>query len=160
MRIKVFIIAIISLTKVNINYAQSNLQFENILNISNGDTYTVPTGKVVKLTSLNSTVPNYNLPLTGCYTTQSSTGCGGPCNFYHCQYSANGYITIGSLAFNSTSAETSGLGGCNSCPPVSSNLSLPTPSISFPIWLNAGKSISVANGSGVLITGIVFNLVP
>jgi hypothetical protein len=159
MRTQVIFI-IIALLKAQIVLGQSNLEFESVLNISNGDTYTVPVGKVVKLTSVNFTVSNYNIPLTGCYTTQSNTGCGGPCNYYHCQYSAAGYIVIGSLVFNSTSAETSGLGGCSSCPPVSSNLSLPNPAINFPIWLNVGKTISVASGSGVLITGIVFNLVP
>jgi hypothetical protein len=122
MRTQVIFI-IIALLKAQIVLGQSNLEFESVLNISNGDTYTVPVGKVVKLTSVNFTVSNYNIPLTGCYTTQSNTGCGGPCNYYHCQYSAAGYIVIGSLVFNSTSAETSGLGGCSSCPPLSSNLS-------------------------------------
>jgi len=48
-------------------YAQGNLQFNQVLNIKNGDTYTVPSGKVLKITSI---VSGHNLtvklPYTNC----------------------------------------------------------------------------------------------
>ncbi len=132
------------------SWSQGNLQFSQVINLTPGTTYTVPANKVLKIESFTS----QSLPI---YTTtlQSQSSCVG--NTCQCTWSAQPYLNIGSLSFSQQLSPTNSVGG--PCPATNSGI-VTLPNIVFPIWLNAGKQISIQNITGVLLTAIEFNIVP
>ena len=137
------------------SYAQGNLQFNQVLNIKNGDTYTVPAGKVLKITSTGS---GHNLtvklPYTNCIYQSGNV---------YCYYTHNTFeiASIAGLKYNLTQLTNSTIapqGQCSQCPatldnPVLSGFGAPT------VWLKAGEVISIVQGTGMLISAIEFNIV-
>ena len=133
------------------SWSQGNLQFSQVINLTPGTTYTVPANKVLKIESFTSqSIPIYNTTLQS----QSCSSINGPCQ---CTWSAQSYLNIGSLSFSYQFSITSVSG--YPCPATYSG-SVTLPNIDFPIWLNAGKQISIQNITGVLLTAIEFNIVP
>jgi len=133
------------------SWSQGNLQFSQVINLTPGTTYTVPANKVLKIESFTSqSLPIYNTTLQS----QSCSTINGPCA---CTWSAQSYLNIGSLSFSHQFGITSVAG--YPCPATYSG-SVTLPNIDFPIWLNAGKQISIQNITGVLLTAIEFNIVP
>jgi hypothetical protein len=136
------------------SYAQGNLQFNQVLNIKNGDNYTVPAGKTLKITSINiltSTVI-LKLPLISC---------GSFCNYTNIS-GAVSYLTIGSLVYKANISGSLNLpnGQCSQCPSTM-DFTLPHyPGFNAPVWLKEGEIVSVVQGSGILISAIEFNIVP
>jgi hypothetical protein len=65
-------------------------------------------------------------------------------------------LNIGSLSFSHQFSIGGSVGPC----PATNSGSVTLPNIDFPIWLNAGKQISIQNITGVLLTAIEFNIVP
>ncbi len=134
--------------------AQNNLQFSQVIRLVNGQSYTVPTGKVLKIESVN---------FANASILMSSSGVQGPglinnCQSgYRCYYSAN-YLCIDNSCFYFR--DTNGDYYCNSGSCVSTaTIPLTTlPSMSFPIWVEAGKSVTIQTGSGVLVSGLEFNV--
>jgi hypothetical protein len=132
------------------SWSQGNLQFSQVINLTPGTTYTVPANKVLKIESFTS----QSLPI---YTTTLQSQSCAPNNTCQCTWSAQSYLNIGSLSFSQQLSISSSIGG--PCPATNSGI-VTLPNIVFPIWLNAGKQISIQNITGVLLTAIEFNVVP
>lgn len=131
------------------SWSQGNLQFSQVINLTPGTTYTVPANKVLKIESITSqSLPIYT-------TTLQSQSCAGN-NTCQCTWSAQSYLNIGSLSFSHQFSIGGIVGPC----PATYSGSITLPNIVFPIWLNAGKQISIQNITGVLLTAIEFNVVP
>ena len=131
------------------SWSQGNLQFSQVINLTPGTTYTVPANKVLKIESFTSqSLPIYT-------TTLQSQSCAGN-NTCQCTWSAQSYLNIGSLSFSHQFSIGGIVGPC----PATNSGSVTLPNIDFPIWLNAGKQISIQNITGVLLTAIEFNIVP
>ena len=131
------------------SWSQGNLQFSQVINLTPGTTYTVPANKVLKIESFTSqSLPIYT-------TTLQSQSCAGN-NTCQCTWSAQSYLNIGSLSFSHQFSIGGSVGPC----PATNSGSVTLPNIDFPIWLNAGKQISIQNITGVLLTAIEFNIVP
>jgi hypothetical protein len=133
-------------------YSQGNLQFNQVLNLIPGSNYTVPAGKVLKIESIATTSgSSVCAPQTNSYF----ASCGGYPNQNVSNYGSVAYLTLGNLVFTSNGA--SGICGNASC----YNVSVTFPNLAVPIWLNAGKTVSIYNNmSQLLITAIEFNIAP
>ncbi len=142
--------------------AQGDLQFNRVINIVNGDNLTVPTGKVWKLESVNfSSTLTYPIGAMNLVLCQNSVN---PPNNRLCDYAAT-YMTIGNVQFRGPSVQwgvvlMSCATPCPNTNPVALSSSPSSLSLQLPIWLEAGKSVSVVAGTGILISVVEFNIVP
>jgi hypothetical protein len=137
--------------------SQGNLQFNQVLNITNGTSYTVPSGKVLKIESINFNNPSLITNYASCYV--NCPGCGSSSGV-SCSYQGVNYLVIGDNIFSGGGGGIYvGSGGsCSVCPPTKSE-TLSAQTFNLPIWLGAGKNVSVL-ASGIFISAIEFNLVP
>ena len=134
------------------SYAQGNLQFNQILNLKNGDNYTVPSNKILKIVSINFIDTRILQPLVGCRSNGIST--------IFCDYADVIYFKIDNVLsyYNGTGGvqKNAPCTNCDSLRSYSVNPSTPQ----MPIWLNSGKNINIIGGSGIFISAIEFNIVP
>jgi len=141
--------------------AQGNLQFNQVINLNSGSSYTVPVGKVFKIESISINGNVVAMPLSSSYTFT--------CSSYSIQvgqYSAFDYLTIGNLTFSVPShsglelhPSPCGWGDLN--PPFFNATVSSMPVIATPIWLKAGKSVLISSGTfQMLVSGIEFNIIP
>jgi hypothetical protein len=99
--------------------SQGNLQFNQVLTITSGQSYTVPTGKVLKIESINITSTSVCVPKSSEVVTQ----CRQPSGSYVPQtygiYNSISYMTIANMNFTTPSYT----GGNNNafCPFVNSS---------------------------------------
>jgi hypothetical protein len=152
-------------------YSQGgNLQFNQVLNIKNGDNYIVPAGKVVKVESIYTDYRNWSVAYNnvGC-TYSSSYLYGTRCNYLIANNGLLNHIGIPNAPFtlykvgeisaklgfngediqyvNDTLIFESSF-GCNGC---GSSLQLTLiqtgniPHIELPLWLNSGQNISITS---------------
>jgi len=145
--------------------AQGDLQFNRAITFTNGNNATVPTGKVWKIESVNFssslTFQPGALNLSSCSNTVNGSG---QVDGRNCNYSSS-YMTIGNLQFITPEMSEfyccSGcFGNCSTTNTVTLSSSSSGINIKSPIWLEAGKSISVVPGTGILISVVEFNIVP
>jgi hypothetical protein len=145
------------------SYAQGNLQFNRIVNFKSGNNYTVPTGKVLKIVSINALSSIIvKLPLTSC-----TNGYDGISPMTDCSYNYFGftYMKISNqnytLTYNSNHVIYNH-NQCSSCPPLVQTTvsSVNFNNLKLPIWLSSGEEVSVAQIEGLLISAIEFNIVP
>lgn len=142
------IFLIMLLVNSNGSWSQGNLQFSQVINLTPGNTYTVPANKVLKIESLTTPSVSINTPL------QSSNCPNGNCT---CVYTLQPYLNIASLTYSAQPANLYVLYTC----PATNSASVTLPNIVFPIWLNAGKQITIQNNvTGILLTAIEFNIIP
>ena len=139
--------------------AQGNLQFNQVLNIENGMNYTVPTGKVLKIESINYVNPSAIVNYSSC--TINCPGCGASSGVT-CYYTSINYLRIGNNIYSASTAPggvyiNSG-GACSVCP-ATQTLSVSPTNLILPIWLGSGKNVNVL-ASGIFISAIEFNIVP
>jgi hypothetical protein len=145
-------------------FAQGNLQFNQVLSLTNGANISVPTGKVWKVEAINLssnvTFGIGSLTNVSCQTLTATM----PTN-RRCYYTGD-YINIAGVQFSiPTLYYDTQSSSCNTpCPvsnpvPLSSN-TLSVSSFKTPIWLESGKNITIIPGNGVLISVIEFNVVP
>jgi hypothetical protein len=132
--------------------SQGNLQFNQVLNITDGTSYTVPSGKVLKIESINFNNPSVTYSYASCNINSN--------NSVSCAYSGVFYLIIGDNIFGGVqpvilvgSANT-----CSACPPTTTG-GISATTFNLPIWLNAGKNLSVL-ANGIFISAIEFNIVP
>lgn len=163
-RFKSLIALLFLLIVQNLN-AQGNLQFNQVLSLTNGANINVPLGKVWKVEAINLsnnvTFAVGSLPNTSCQTLTQTI----PTN-RRCWYAGNFFIDVAGVQFSTPSLffDTQS-SNCNTpCPatnpiPLTSN-TLSVSSFTTPIWLEAGKNISIIPGAGILISVIEFNIVP
>jgi hypothetical protein len=130
-------------------FSQGNLQFNQVINITNGQTYTVPAGKVLKVEAI---FHNGNFPLP--FQTCTPIGNG---NIY-CDYNLNNIICIDAVCISGFKRITGG-NICN-CPTTTNENVIDLSKIELPIWLKEGKTISIQNGSGIEVSAIEFNIIP
>lgn len=136
------------------SFAQGDLQFNQVINITPGQTYTVPEGKVLKVES----IPFNNAIITANFAGLISSG-----GSLACTYSSSVFLTIGNVQITGTAPNTGIFAGgqCDSGCQCTRTAPATIPALDFPIWLNAGKVISVgSNVSGVFVSGIEFNVIP
>ncbi len=142
-------------------FAQGNLQFNQVINIKNGDTYTVPAGKVLKITAVSSGSNNViSMPLLRCDLLGGQN---------YCAYDLKATIgNIGNLNFNLNYNQSnypsgvlySGPSSQCQCPSSYEYTNGNTINIPVPFWLKSGQNISINPGNGLLISAIEFNIVP
>ncbi len=137
--------------------AQGNLQFNRVLNMSNGTNYTVPEGKVLKIESINYNSPSIVSNYVSCYV--NCPGCGASSGVT-CAYEGVNYLVIGSNVFGGGggSLYVGSGGACSVCPPTKSD-NLPSTVFTYPIWLGQGQIVNVL-ASGIFVSAIEFNIVP
>jgi len=136
--------------------AQGSLQFNQVVVINNGVTYTVPAGKVFKIESLNNIAgaSAIQIPLSGCTPHPSIYGDESVCN-----YAGSVYMTIDNLSF-SIGGNSLTVGGLTcACPATNLATVNVSNSINLPIWLDAGKTVAINSGNGIQITGLEFNII-
>jgi hypothetical protein len=134
-------------------YAQGNLQFNQVLNIKNGDTYTVPSGKTLKIITVVAQNPTAKIPLSSCTNNNGTV----TCNYY-------GSVTLGSvsdLVYTANNLSTGFPPAPNLCSQCPSYTDIPVNGfgIPVPLWLKSGEIVSIAQGTGMLISAIEFNIV-
>ncbi len=132
-----------------IAFAQGgNLQFNQVLNITPGMSYTVPTGKVFKLESITG---GNSASVTTTFADFSADYCA-------CNYASLQFLSIDVLQFSGKASSYLAPNCISNCSQFNtSQLSIPI--LDLPIWLNTGKTVSLSSiVSGVLITGIEFNI--
>lgn len=125
-----------------------NLQFNQVININPGMSYTVPAGKVFKVESVSAIqVVMTNQLVNAPYY--------APC--YQCDYGSElVYLSIDNLNFKGPSGTVS---SCYTPCPSGRTVEINLPAINLPIWLKASKTISVNSiVSNLLVTGIEFNI--
>jgi hypothetical protein len=144
-------------------FTQGNLQFNQVLNLSPGSSYTVPAGKVLKIESINFgsnsvCIPRSNTVNANCITQ------GGPwvASSYGI-YDAVAYLSIGNMTFSTPSF--SGNGGSSYCNGWSNpncwNYSFTNLTFSLPIWLTEGKNVLIHSGAvSIHISAVEFNVIP
>jgi len=140
--------------------AQGNLQFNQVINIKNGDTYTVPAGKVLKITGIaNSAKTNFKIPLKRCDFSQGQAFCYyDPSNVF---VGSIGNVEYFAAPNGSSNQSTGPYSQCSLCPPTYDYFNSYIPYVSsLPFWLNAGQNITIGQGSGYLISAIEFNIIP
>jgi hypothetical protein len=141
--------------------SQGNLQFNRVWNFSQGSSYNVPIGKVLKIESINFNDAKTSLSLQSCGLSYNGTG-------INCIYSvASPVFTINQNSFYPSSENGSIFYGgqnigyytnCSQCPPNRIvGFSSAGLSFSLPIWLGEGEIISI-NGSGIFISALEFNV--
>jgi hypothetical protein len=149
---------------INQAFTQGNLQFNQVLSLTNGANVNVPTGKVWKVEAINLSSNVVfaigSLTNVSCQTLTGTT----PTN-RRCFYTGN-FIDIAGVQFSiPTLFYDTQSSNCNSPCPTTNPLTLSTSTLSVssfktPIWLESGKNITIIPGSGVLISVIEFNIVP
>ena len=136
---------------------QGNLQFNRVVNFSNGSNYTVPANKVIKIESVNQNNAVISSTYSGsCYV--NCPGCGAGSGVT-CYYNGLEYFKIGSISYSGGGGELYvGSGGsCTVCPTIKTN-AVTLPSFNFPIWVGEGETIKVLL-SGVQISCLEFNII-
>ena len=148
------------------SYSQGNLQFNQVLNITNGATVAVPVGKVWKIDAVNIS-PTWSFAQGTLTAVNCTQAIGGNSQFVRtCYYSAvylsiNGVDFVSPTVYTTTTANTSCVTPCPSTNSASGNsTTLLSTELVFPIWLSAGQNISVISGTGILISIVEFNIVP
>ncbi len=133
------------------NAQGGNLQFNQVVNITPGVSYTVPAGKVFKLESITFS--------SAIFSTSYKDYVAGGVGCIFCRYNTQNYLTIDGLQFSATGADIYWCAGYTNCPSLSPGGIASTPAISLPIWLKDGKNINLSlNAAGILLTGIEFNI--
>lgn len=137
--------------------AQGNLQFNRVVTFKPGDNYIIPTGKCLKIESVNYGSNVVIVPKTGvsqCYN------CGTiPYDFG--VYGPMIYLTIGNANFSTSSFNGSNPACCMSYNTPTATTSFNNLSVSCPIWLEAGKNVSVNSGvSNLIVSAIEYNIIP
>jgi len=137
--------------------AQGNLQFNRVVNFSNGSNYTVPNNKVIKIESINQN----NAVISSAYNGNCTIMCPscGTSSGVTCYYNGLEYLKIGSISYavGGGSLYIGSGGNCNVCP-ATKNDATTLPLLNCPIWIGAGETIKISL-SGVVISCLEFNLI-
>lgn len=147
--------------------AQGNLQFNQAIYSTSGS-ITVPAGKVWKIEAINSTNGTISSSLDNCVNIGNQ---GSSCQWdgsqgatgVECFYGGDPIISIGAFSLLSdetcTMYRTNLAIPCDACPGA---IQIPTTSLaslSLPIWLPEGETVSI-NATDISISILEFNVVP
>lgn len=144
--------------------AQGNLQFNQVINLKRGDSYQVPTNKVLKIESISIQSNSLCMPRTGTQT----FSCSGGVTKTEGLYSGFTYLILGDLVYsvpnqrgrNLFGSANACLAGNNTNPSCYPIYNIDLGQIIVPIWLMQNKQISINNTSiSLLITAIEFNII-
>jgi hypothetical protein len=150
---KTIFISIMSLLFNIDSNAQSTLNFSKAIVFKSGDNYTVPTGFVLKIESMNINSPTSTHSYSSCMV-----NCGSPTCGVQCFYRDTVVFQLGSFNYTVSSPQVNyNTGGaCSVCKTL--NTIVPTiPSVNFPIWLPTGEKVIVAS-KGVYISALLFEI--
>jgi hypothetical protein len=140
-------------------YSQGNLQFNQVLNLIPGSNYTVPAGKVLKIESVSMNGNVVTVPMT---STQN-IGCSSQFGNFTLTvgvYAPVTYLMIGNISFFTPNI----VGTCawlgNPSPSTTAS-TITSPVINCPLWLEAGKTVTIYSGSfQMIISAVEFNIIP
>jgi hypothetical protein len=141
----------------SITFSQGNLQFNQVLNFSPGNSYTVPTGKVLKIESISISGSTICMPRTSTISIYCN-GISGIKWYTVGIYAGYDFFKIGDYTFSIPQQQVA-------CTDVNTNpdcfnYMITEPPIKTPVWLPAGKTISLnQNNVKILISAIEFNIV-
>lgn len=133
--------------------AQSTLNYSKAVVFKSGDNYTVPSGFVLKIESMNSISPNSTHKYSSCMVNCGSPSCG-----VQCFYRDTVVFQLGSFNYSINSPQvnyTTG-GACSVCK-TSNTIAVTIPSLNFPIWLPAGEKV-IVSAKGVYISALLFEI--
>jgi hypothetical protein len=133
--------------------AQSTLNYSKAIIFKSGDNYTVPSGFVLKIESINSISPNSTHKYSSCIVNCASPSCG-----VQCFYRDTVVFQLGSFNYSINSPQvnyTTG-GACSLCK-TSNTIAVTIPSLNFPIWLPAGEKV-IVSAKGVYISALLFEI--
>ena len=141
---------------------QGNLQFNQVLTFESGDNYLVPTGKVLKIESINITSTNICIPRSSTVSGTCTMGSGASSPVIGGIYNGINYLTIGNFNFNTPSFSGSGGWTCGGWQnPECWSYDFTSLNFKTPIWLESGKKVSIHSSFiSILISAIEFNIIP
>ena len=148
----------------NFTYSQGNLQFNRVITFTPGSNYTVPTGKVLKIESINISSTSVCIPRTSSQTQTCQPAYGQAYNNTYGIYDGITFLTLNNI--NYVTPSFSGfVGGAYQCSNWSNadcwNYTFSNMSFNCPIWLEAGKRVYIHSGvASILISAIEFNIIP
>jgi hypothetical protein len=144
----------------SILFSQGNLQFNQVINLSGSQAYTVPVGKCLKVESIQVINTTATSSLTNCSCNPSTMG-ESQCTYAGGIICVLAGVTLNYGAFTKTGGSCTWQSMCPGNCPQTASTSVTIPSLSFPMWLAEGKSISFGTTiSGVLLTAVEFNIIP
>lgn len=133
--------------------AQSTLNYSKAVVFKSGDDYTVPSGFVLKIESMNSNSPTSTHTYSSCIVNCASPSCG-----VQCFYRDTVVFQLGSFNYrvNSPQVNYSTGGSCSLCKTL--NTIVPSiPNMNFPLWLPAGEKV-IVSAKGVYISALLFEI--
>jgi hypothetical protein len=143
--------------------AQGNLVFNQVLTITPGISYNVPSGKVLKIESVNITSNSVCVPKSSTVSFICNTAYGYSYPSEYGIYDPITYMIIGNLSFMTAGFNGSPGSYCQSPYATNSscwNATISSTSFNCPIWLEAGKTVKLDAGvASILISAIEFNVV-
>ena len=140
---------------------QGNLQFNKVLTLGPGDTYTVPQGKVLKIESINFSITTLCIPKTREVTKTCYLG-NRYGDVYYGVYTGVDFLTIANQKFRSPDFDGNSTSLCDAVYNEACKLyDFGSLKFNLPIWLDSGKNVQVHSGvTSILISAIEFNIVP
>jgi hypothetical protein len=140
-------------------FGQGNLQFNRVITFSPGSTYTVPTGKVLKIESITFNGNSVTVPKTSTQTLNCPSICCGAFTLTVGVYAPVTFLSLGGINFSTSNV----IGDCSwlmNPTPATTNTSVSLPQINCPLWLESGKSLSIYTGTfQMIISAIEFNII-
>ena len=157
------IVYLITFIFSGIGFSQGNLQFNQVITFTPGSNYTVPTGKVLKIESVNISSSSVCIPRTSSQTQLCQPAYSAPSNVTFGIYDGITFLTLNNINYG-TPAFSGYVGGayqCNWSNPDCWNYTFSNMSFNCPIWLEAGKRVYIHSGvASILISAIEFNIIP
>jgi hypothetical protein len=141
--------------------AQGNLQFNRAITITPGLNYSVPSGKVLKIESINFSTTTVCIPKSS----EVSGNCLTPSGFVPSTYGVYNsitYMTIANMNFRTPSFRGNPDNSCSNWFNTSCyNFNFNSITLNTPIWLDEGKTVNVHPGvADIIISALEFNIVP
>lgn len=156
------IVYLITFIFSSIGFSQGNLQFNQVLTFESGDNYLVPTGKVLKIESINITSTSICIPRSSTVSRNCVMDGGNSSGAIGGIYNGINYLTIGNFNFNTPSFSGNGGYYCSGWQnPECWQYNFTSLNFNTPIWLESGKKVSINSSfTSILISAIEFNIIP
>lgn len=149
----IIFISIFSLISCIESMAQSTLNFSKAIVFKSGDNYTVPSGFVLKVESINSISPTSTHSYSSCIVNCGSPSCG-----VQCFYRDTVVFQLGSFKYSINSPQVNYVtgGSCSVCK-TQNTITVTIPTMNFPLWLPSGETV-IVSAKGVFISALLFEI--
>ena len=155
------IVSLCSLVFAPHSNAQGNLQFNRVISFVAGSNYTVPTGKVLKIESINLSGTGVTVPMTSTTNLVNCPSiCCGAYNLTVGVYASVNYLSIANYIF-ATPSVTGTCSWLSNPTPATTTATITPPTFQCPIWIESGKQVVIYSGApSILISAVEFNIIP